>query len=188
MLSQPLLQQGAGGHWAMSPKWAFQSEAGEDLGTPPRKGRQLHQLLDALGSSARPGASAVWSVFMGGRRAATWSGPMEGGEGVFTQAQFQGGFMAPSLAGPLSPPLTPSLNLRHLLMALGAQTCTQDRSPVVGLPALCAQGQGEKVSAYSTSNCLSLISLAPGTGSVSISRHDSLWLPLGCQKKKTTLK
>lgn len=79
MLSQPLLQQRAGGHWAMSPKWAFESEAGEDLGTPPRMGPQLHQLLEALGSSARPGASAVWSVLMGDRRAATWNAPMEGG-------------------------------------------------------------------------------------------------------------
>lgn len=79
MLSQPLLQQGAGGHWAMSPRWAFESEAAEDLGTPPRTGPQLYQLLEALGSSARPGASAVWSVLMADRRAATWSGPMEGG-------------------------------------------------------------------------------------------------------------
>ena len=91
-----------------------------------------------------------------------------GDERVSTQAQFQEGFVAPSLAGPLSPPLTLSLDLSHLLMALGAQTCTQDRSPVVGLQALCEQGWEEKASAYSTSNCLSLISLAPGTVLVSI--------------------
>lgn len=69
-----------------------------------------------------------------------------GDEEVSTQAPFRGGFVAPSLAGPLSPPLTPSLDLSHLLMALGTQTCTQDQSPVVGLPAsVCTAGGREGI-------------------------------------------
>lgn len=70
----------------MSPRMGFESEAAEDLGTPPRTGPQLHQLLEVLGSSARPGASAVWSVLMGTGWQQRVLGPWRGAGDVHTGA------------------------------------------------------------------------------------------------------
>ena len=111
-----------------------------------------------------------------------------GDKEVSTQAPFQGSFVAPSLARPLSPSLTPSLDLSHLLMALGAQTCTQDQSPVVGLPgSVCTVGGREGICLFNQQLFITHFPV-PGTVSASKIGHDSLWFPLGCQKKKTTLK
>lgn len=85
----------------MSPGWAFESEAAEDLGTPPRTGPQLHPAPG--GPRVQCQAWGISSVVCahGDRMAATCPGPMERGQGDVTGA-VQGGFVVSSLAGLLS--------------------------------------------------------------------------------------